>query len=106
MLLLQNSNLQAFDFFQNVNELYGVDFDETGVTPDSSIQIPQSTLNINARQLTLVQHVVNPLGASDEYGIDLYEQTLEIITSDVNLNCSCIDIMMKQSKQSWYAQAK
>lgn len=80
MLLLQNSGLVALDFFENVGFDYGID--EDGPVPQndsSSIDVPECAYIPSSIALELLRETVDPLGPSDEYGIELYEQTLTII---------------------------
>lgn len=80
MLLLQHSNLEALDFFSHVDTDFGIDEDGPVASDDSaSIEIPANTYQIDQASLTSLQQTVIPLGASDNYGIDLYEQTLAFI---------------------------
>ena len=80
-LLLQNSQIAALDFFDSVDESYGNDPD--GPIPVSEgVIIPQTTLRFSEDDMQLLQHV-DPCGVSDNYGIDLYEQTLHFIYSFV-----------------------
>ena len=76
-LLLQNSEIPAMDFFDSVDEDYGIDPEgpiREGVT------VPQSSLRFSNRDLQTLQQNVDPCGVSDNYGIDLYEQTIQLIS--------------------------
>ena len=61
-LLLQNSQLAAMDFFEAVNESYGVDQD--GPIPvdddDGHIVIPQTPLKFRSTDLAILHQQVNP----------------------------------------------
>ena len=85
LLLLQNSNLSAMDFFEDVNESYGIDPQgPVSVASDrSGVEIPQNSLHFSERDIYMLKQTVDPCAASDNHGIDLYEQTLEYIS---NLN--------------------
>lgn len=77
MLILQHSRLCALDFFDHVDSEYGVDEDAPVPSDDStSIEIPNQVTDAN---FILLQHTVDPLGPSDDYGVDIYEQTLALI---------------------------
>ena len=91
LLLLQNSNLSAMDFFEDVNESYGIDPQgPVSVASDrSGVEIPQNTLHFSERDIYMLKQTVDPCAASDNYGIDLYEQTLEYI-SNLSLRKDCI----------------
>jgi len=86
MLLLQNSQLHALDFFDHIDDLYGVDPDgpvSTEDTDSGGIEIPQSPLRFSDRDIQLLKQTIDPCTPSDNYGIDIYEQTLHFI---MNLN--------------------
>ena len=80
MLLLQHSQLTALDFFTHVDSEYGVDDD--GPVPsdeESSVEVSPNTYQTTEANYTLLQNSVHLLSPSDDYGIDLYEQTLSLI---------------------------
>lgn len=82
-LLLQNSQIAALDFFDSVDESYGIDPDGPIPVSEEGIIIPQTTLRFSEGDMQLLQQHVHPCGVSDNYGIDLYEQTLHFISSFV-----------------------
>lgn len=79
-LWLQQSNLPALDFFNNVDSTYGVDEDvlSTQVAVET-VTVPENRLNVTQENLTLLQLHVNPLTESDNFGIDLYEATVTFL---------------------------
>lgn len=80
VILLQSSQLPGLDFFNEVDEYYGVD--PGGPVPfdsDAHVEIPVSPLHFSERDLASLREIVNPCAPSDNYAIDLYEKTLEII---------------------------
>ena len=85
LLLLQNSQLSALDFFDNVDELYGIDSQgPVSVASDrSGIEIPQNTLRFSEQDVYTLKQTINPCAPSDNHGIELYEHTLQYIS---NLN--------------------
>ena len=79
-LLLQNSQLPAFDFFHNVDDEYGIDTE--GPVPshdENGITIPESSLKFLVSDIATLKHNIDPLAVSEDYGLDLYEQTLSFI---------------------------
>ena len=76
MLILQHSRLAALDFFDHVDSHYGIDEEASVPSDDTTIEIPVEVTDAN---YTLLQNTVDPLGPSNEYGVDLYEQTLNLI---------------------------
>ncbi len=76
MLLLQNSELEAFDFFHGVDDAYGVDPDGPISTVEGGVQVPQNT-SLSDSDLQTLRLTVDPLSSSDNHGIELFEQTLQ-----------------------------
>ena len=83
-LLLQCSNLEALDFAEPVNTSYGIDPDITIAPDDDDIVIPENPLRFADTDLHALKSAVDPLGVSDNYGIDIYEQTLHIISTFIH----------------------
>ncbi len=77
-VFLQNSHIPALDFFNTVDERYGIDLDGPVVLSDG-ISIPRSNLNFSAADMALLEQHIDPQGVT-EYEIDLYEQTLQYIS--------------------------
>ena len=82
-LLLQHSQLIALDFFDNVDEDYGTDPD--GPIPaeeeETGVSVPQTSLTFSDSGMAILQQNIDPFDATENYGMDLYEQTLQYITS-------------------------
>jgi len=81
MLMHQNSTI-SLDFDEQVDESYGIDSD--GPVPssdDSYVDIPESTFHISDENIALLKTQINPLSMSDNYGIELYEQTLQFMSN-------------------------
>ena len=81
LLLLQHSRLEALDYFENIDDTYGIDPDGP-LSPEEEIQgveVPESSLYFSDRDLATLGQLVDPCGPSDDYGIDLYEQVLHFI---------------------------
>lgn len=83
MLLLQHSRLVALDFFQNTDFDYGIDNDGPvpSIENESVLLVPESSYRLCDAASVLLQQTVDPLGPSDDYGINLYEQTLHFLDS-------------------------
>ena len=83
-LRLQRSGLAALDFFEAVDEEYGLE--EEGLVPneDVGVVVPHNTFAlVDEHQQELLQSV-NPLVDSNNYGIELYEQTLQFVRLKVH----------------------
>ena len=91
-LRLHSSGLHAVDFFSQVGVNYGIDQYETIIpTPeDNTVTVPDCRIVIPDTDMERLQQEVNPLAHSDNYGIELYEQVVEIL-EDV-LTCIIIII--------------
>ena len=78
---MQHSNLTALDFFDTVDVTYGVDDDEGLVLDEENITVvvPDIMYHISEDHLHCLQQCVDPLAPSDNYGIDIYEHTLQFL---------------------------
>ena len=78
---MQRRGLQALDFFEEVNETYGVDEEIVSSEDDYTVRIPDNTLSLSDRQLSELRAAVDPLSDSETFGIELYIETLEFLRS-------------------------
>ncbi|MCG8625591.1 MAG: hypothetical protein MJE68_26775 [Proteobacteria bacterium] len=80
-LHLHLSGLTAMDIFEQVGESYGIDPDE--ITPSGTevegVNVPELRIHISQDDFTDLQHQFNPLSASDNYGIDMYEGVIAFL---------------------------
>jgi len=71
----------AFDFLDNIqSQNYGVV--EEGLAVDDSdetVVVPENRLALSNEQFQLLQQRIDSLTDSDNFGIELYEQTVEFI---------------------------
>ncbi len=71
--------MDALDFLDDVDDYYG--YDDNGPT---SAEEPEGTLKFSE---TALKDAVDPIApSSGEYGIDLYEQTVECISNRCDIN--------------------
>ena len=78
-LRLRQSGLVALDFFEGVDERYGVA--EEGLATDvdaTSVEVPENTFHLDDEHFEELRQRVDPLSESNSYGIDLYLQTLDL----------------------------
>ena len=82
LLLLKHSGLTAFDMFSDVNNTYGVD-DESPIPSEdnSTIDVPESSYLISQRDYVRLIQAIDPLDSSNDYGINLYEQTVHFLNN-------------------------
>ena len=80
-LRLRSSGLTALDFFDHITENYGIEEDGLGSqdTENSAVVIPECSFQLTTEHLQQLQNQVDPLQASDNHGIELYDQTLQFI---------------------------
>lgn len=74
-------------FFDNVDSSYGID--EQGLVTqddDEGVQVPDYGFALSEDHFMELQQTVNPLLSSDNYRIELYEQTVGFISFIVGQN--------------------
>ena len=77
-LTLQRSGLVALDFAEQVEESYGVE--EDGLVGDESqVNVP-GLFELHHQHYERLCLQINPLSSSENYGIDIYGQTLQFIS--------------------------
>lgn len=80
-LQLRTSGLTALDFFDEVSDEYGTA--EEGLTSDSDdgVEVPTVTIHLTEEQLGELQQSVDPLSDDGDFGINLYERTVQFVLS-------------------------
>ena len=79
-LVLQTSNVDAFDYAEAVDSNYGLDPDIT-VIPNEAVVVPENPIKFSESDIQALKIAIDPLGVSDNHGIDIYEQTLQLIST-------------------------
>ncbi|XP_065892452.1 uncharacterized protein [Dysidea avara] len=80
ILQLHQSGLTALDFFDSVDENYGID--EAGLSHDDfneSVEISIIEFELSEDNYRNLTNTVDPLNNSESYGIDLYQRTIQYI---------------------------
>ncbi len=80
-LLLQNSDTDALDSGEYVDDSYGIDPNFVSSNSTAAIEVPSNSVKFSESDMRALKLNVNPLGTSDNYGIDLYEHTLQCIST-------------------------
>ena len=83
---MQRSGLMALDFFHHVDADYGA---EGGLSVDDNegeVTVPECQFSLQDEHYDLLQQHVNPVSSSDNYGIELYQETLQFISNTVYQN--------------------
>ena len=69
--------------------MYGIDWDGPvpsaswgSSTNDDVIVVPETEINTEHDQLFLLQHNINSLRQTENYGIDIYENTLQFVLNE------------------------
>ncbi|XP_019861672.1 PREDICTED: uncharacterized protein LOC109590193 [Amphimedon queenslandica] len=84
LILMRHSDRVPSDFFDEVDELYGVD--DEGPEPignEGNINIPRVNFQLSPENMESLHLLIDPCQVSDNYGIDLYEQTIAFIQQNV-----------------------
>ena len=83
-LMLQRSGLVALDFFETVNENYGIDeagFGTADVTSSETVHVSRVDFELSQENYSQLTASVDPLENSSNFGIDLYQRTLQYLNS-------------------------
>ena len=82
-LQMQIRGLQALDFFEEVDHMYGVD-DKISIVnggDEYTVHVPPTTISLSDQQLSQLHNAVNPLAESENFGIELYINALTTFVS-------------------------
>lgn len=81
-LLLQHSGLAALDFFDDVDDTYGIDVDApVPAQREHDVVVPEVATTLSSEHVSQLTRTVDPLKDSNEFGIDIYEEVLQFISS-------------------------
>jgi len=81
-LRLRNSGAVAVDFFDRVENNYGVEEDGV-VGNDGGVDIPENRIQLSGEQHSELQSRIDPLSDGDDFGVELYERTLDFLRTIV-----------------------
>ena len=84
MLQLKKSGLTAMNFFDIIDDNYGVE--EDGLVPeedDEGVEVPRNTLQLSEQQLSELQEAIDPLADSEDYGISVYTRTVHYLDNNL-----------------------
>ena len=83
---LYHSGIAALDFFNDVDDSYGIDEEEEISMPEEpgSVVIPESTIRLAPEHLELRQQRINPLAVCDDHAVGMYESTVQLLESFLN----------------------
>ena len=80
-LLLQHSGLDALDFFDDVTESYGLDVDGPVSSNEGNVVVPQVAVSLDSGSFSRLKQAINPLASSDDFGIDIFEDVLQFMST-------------------------
>ena len=84
-LRLCNMGMISLDFFDTVNDQYGIDEGHLTTNEDDvELLIPEVNVHLTSNQMQQIETTINPLASSDNYGIDLYIRTVDTIQRMLN----------------------
>ena len=83
ILALHNAGMIALDFLEDVNDRYGIDSGHLTVDhdEDENVTVPPINIQLTQQQITSLQQTINPLATSENYGIKIYQQALNCLTT-------------------------
>ena len=64
-----------------MDDTYGIDVDGPISSQEDSTVVPEFSVRLNSLDFATLQQMINPLAASDDFGIDLYEQVLQFMST-------------------------
>lgn len=79
MVRLRQTDLRSFDYFLPVTETYGVMTEEYSPESSNTVVIPPIDVHVSEETVETLKSNVDPLRASDFYGVDLYQLALNIV---------------------------
>lgn len=85
-LQLRQSGQVALDFFETVDDGYGIDEELLVHNEISEVVVPEGRFSLTSDHLHQLQQQVDPLEESENLGIELYERTLAFIQYVVSQN--------------------
>lgn len=85
---LRNSGQTGLDFFETIDNSYGVDEQGLAVDDDNydRVEIPQCNFSLTEEHFMQLQQAINPLSSSNDYGIDLYLSACQFVSTVVQQN--------------------
>ena len=88
---LRHSGQAGLDFFDEVDDSYGVEEQGFGVDSNEDyerVEVPQSGFLLRDDHFLRLQQAIDPLQPSNNYGIDIYLNALELTVTIVQQNTS------------------
>lgn len=78
-LRLRNMGMVSLDFFDTVNDRYGVDEGHFTNEDDVELVIPEVNVQLTSHQMQQIETTIDLLASSDNYGIELYTTTVDTV---------------------------
>ncbi|XP_077862620.1 uncharacterized protein LOC144344620 [Saccoglossus kowalevskii] len=69
-------------------QLYGIDWggSVSAERECNEVIIPNNNISLNPQAMRELQRIVNPCRESNNYGIDIYEETVDVVTALIDIN--------------------
>lgn len=84
-LRLRNMGMVSLDFFDTVNDQYGIDDGHLTANEDNTeVVIPEVNIQLTSNQMQQIESTINPLADSQNYGIELYITTVDTLQRMLN----------------------
>lgn len=86
VLQLRQMNLTAFDFFNAVDNNYGIDADDMATNDDDDdegVSIPRSTVQLSEQQLRTLHSRINPRTSDGNHGINHYQHVVQYVNQQL-----------------------
>ena len=77
-LCLRQSGQIALDFFETIDDGYGIDDEIVASDEGSAVSIPEGRFALTDDHLRQLQHEIDALEESENHGIELYERTIAL----------------------------
>ena len=84
-LRLCNIGMAALDFFDTVNDQYGIDDGHLTANDDTELVILEVNVQLTSHQMQQPETTINPLATSDNYGIELHITTVDTMQQMLNI---------------------
>lgn len=80
-LQLRESGLTALDYLDEVSEEYGIAEEGLASNSDDRVEVPAVNIQLAEEDLTELQQSIDPLSDDGDFGINLYERTVQFVLS-------------------------
>ena len=83
---MQRSGLVAIDFFHHVDADCGAEVGLGVEGNDREIIVPECQFSLQDEHYDLLQQHINPISSSDNFAIELYQETQQFVSNTIYQN--------------------